>query len=191
MATKKSGSFWIGWANTNAKNSKSVEDLAEPFRSRVKDFIAALEAAGADVEVTATLRHPKRAYLFHWSWLIAVANTKASAAGPLAGVDIKWDHGSAAASKKGAREMVDGFGLAVPPKSKNAPSLTSLHIKGEAIDLDISWSGNLSVKMKDGSVLSVPFKSSANANAKLHKVGASYGVFKLKTDEPHWSINGH
>lgn len=190
MATK-SGSFWVGWANANAKNSKSVEDLTEPFRSNAKEFIAALKAAGANVEVTATLRHPNRAYLFHWSWLIAVGGTKASAAGPIAGVPIQWDHGNATASKKGAREMVNGFGLAVPPNSVNAPSLTSRHIAGEAVDMEITWSGNLAVKMKDGTVASVPFKSSANANTKLHKVGASYGVFKLKTDEPHWSINGH
>ena len=30
-----------------------------------------------------------------------------------------------------------------------------------------------------------------NLNAKLHAVGASYGVLKLKTDAPHWSVDGH
>ena len=191
MATKtKSGSFWVGWANTNAPNSSSVEDLVEPFRSNVKSFMAALKAAGADIEVTATLRPPKRAYLFHWSWKIAVGGAKASDATAMDGVDIEWDHGNATASKKGAREMVNGFGLAVPPKSTNPPSLKTRHIEGKAIDMEIAWSGDLKVKKKDGTVVSVPFKDNANNNTKLHQVGASYDVFKLKTDEPHWSTDG-
>lgn len=189
MATK-SGKFWVDWANANAKNSNSVEDLAEPFKSSAKSFIAALQAAGAAVEVTATVRPPKRAYLFHWSWKIAVGGTKASDAASMDGVDIQWDHGNATASKKGAREMVNGFGLAVPPKSTNPPSLKTRHIEGKAIDMEITWSGNLNVKKKNGTIVSVPFKDDANANTKLHDVGASYDVFKLTTDEPHWSTDG-
>ena len=69
MAKTKSGKYWIAWANAHAKNSSSVADLADPFKTHAKEFIKALEDAGATVEVTATKRDAKRAYLFHWSWL--------------------------------------------------------------------------------------------------------------------------
>jgi len=190
MAKTKSGKSWVAWADLNAKNSSSVDDLAEPFKANVKAFISALEAAGAKVKVSATKRAAKRAYLFHWSWKIALGKAKPSEATALAGVDIEWDHGDAAKSKAGAQEMVTGFGLAVPPKSNVAPSLTSNHIAGNAIDMDITWSGEIKVKKKDGTEVSIAYICDPNANVKLHGVGASYGVKKLTSDAPHWSSNG-
>jgi hypothetical protein len=190
MPKTKSGKFWVDWANINAKNSQSLDDLADPFKSNAKAFIKALEDAGAKVKVSATRRDASRAYLFHWSWLIALDKSKPSAAPARSGVDIEWDHGDAAKSKAGAQEMVDGFGLAVPPKSNVAPSLTSNHIAGKAIDMDITWTGDLKVKKKDGTIVSVTFTSNPNVNTKLHAVGESYGVKKLKTDAPHWSSDG-
>ena len=190
MPKTKSGKSWVAWANLHAKNSDSVDDLADPFKANAKAFIKALEDAGAKVKVRATRRDAKRAYLFHWSWLIALGKSQPSAATAMAGVDIEWDHGDDAQSKAGAQEMVDGFGLAVPPKSTVAPALKSNHIAGKAIDMDITWSGDLKVKKKDGTVVNVPFMADPNHNTKLHAVGDSYGVKKLKTDAPHWSHDG-
>ena len=190
MAKTNSGKFWVTWADANAKNSDRIDDLAEPFKANVVAFKKALTDAGAKVTVSATLRHPKRAYLFHWSWLIALGKAKPSAAPAMAGVDIEWDHGDDAKSKAGAQEMVSGFGLAVPPKSTNAPALTSNHIAGKAIDMTITWTGDLLVKNRNGTVATVPFVSNPNSNTKLHLVGETYGVKKLKTDAPHWSVDG-
>jgi hypothetical protein len=190
MATK-SGTFWVSWADTHAKNSDKISDLTEPFRANVEAFVKALTDAGATVKVRTTKRSDKRAYLFHWAWKIGLGKAKASDATTMVGVDIEWDHGNDADSKKGAKEMIDGFGLAVPPASTNAPSTKSKHISGTAIDMDIKWAGQLDVKKKDGTSVSVPFLTNVNANAKLHAVGASYGVKKLTTDAPHWSDNGH
>lgn len=190
MPKTKSGKYWVTWAKVHAKNSDSVDDLVDPFKSNAKAFIKALEDAGATVTVSSTLRDAKRAYLFHWSWKIALGKVKPSAAVAKPGVDIEWDHGDDAKSKAGAQEMVSGFGLAVPPKSKVAPSLTSVHISGKAIDMDIAWAGDLKVAKKDGTVVEVPFMADPNANTKLHAVGESYGVKKLKNDAPHWSHDG-
>jgi hypothetical protein len=194
MSKTKSGKYWVTWANVHAKNSSKLDDLAEPFKSHVKAFIKALEDAGAKVHIEATRRAAKRAYLFHWSWKIALGKCKPSEAKALPGVDIEWDHGDLAQSKAGAQEMVDGFGLAVPPKSTVAPDLDSNHIAGQAIDMDITWTGELKVKKKDGTkdgtVVSVPYMSNANQNTKLHTVGESYSVKKLTSDAPHWSYNG-
>jgi hypothetical protein len=187
----KSGTYWVTWANTHAKDSSSVEDLVDPFKSNVKSFIKALQDTGATVNVTNTKRSDKRAYLFHWCWLIGLAQAQANQAGLKPGVDIQWDHGNADKSKKGAKEMIDGFGLAVPPNSTNAPALHSNHIAGKAVDMTITWTGAIKIKKKDGSEESVTFMSNVNQNTKLHFVGATYGVKKLATDAPHWSIDGH
>lgn len=186
-----SGLSWITWANTNAANSTDIEQLEATFRQNVKDFKAALEAAGATVSVSDTKRSDKRAYLFHWSWKISQDKCKASEATSMAGVDITWDHGDDAKSKAGAQEMVTGFGLAVPPKSTNAPALDSRHIQGKAIDMDITWTGKIKVKNKAGLEVEVTYNADVNANTVLHSIGATYGVNKLVTDAPHWSTDGH
>jgi hypothetical protein len=191
VANEKSGRFWVSWANENAKNSSSVNDLAEPFQSNVKAFLQALKDAGCDVTVSVTRRSGKRAYLFHWSWLIGLGKVPASDATPLDGVDIDWDHGSDSESQQGAREMIEGFGLAVPPSSTNAPALNSNHIDGQAIDMAIEWTGTANIAKKDGAVVPVEFMPNVNKNIALHLVGASYGVRKLITDTPHWSFDGH
>ena len=84
--------------------------------------------------------------------------------------------------------MVSGWPY--QPDSNITPSLTSNHIAGKAIDMDITWDGTLKVKNKDGTVANVPFMSQVNHNKKLHAVGATYDVKKHKTDAPHWSTDG-
>jgi hypothetical protein len=187
----KSGSYWVTWANAHANASSSVDDLADPFKSNAKDFIKALQDAGATVDVGETKRSDKRAYLFHWCWLIGLGKAKASEATDMTGVEIEWDYGDDDKSKAGAKEMIDGFGLAVPPNSTNAPALDSNHIAGKAIDMNISWKGTIKIKKKDGTEVSVDFMDDVNKNTKLHDVGASYSVKKLTTDAPHWSVDGH
>jgi hypothetical protein len=185
-----SGKYWVTWANINAKNSDNLDDLEPNFRKNVVAFIEALEDAGATVAISATRRSDKRAYLFHWCWRIGLKKIKPSQATPKAGVPIEWNHGNPQKSIEGAKEMISGFGLAVPPHSAVAPSLVSYHIAGKAIDMDLTWAGTLKVKKKDGTVVDVPYLSDPNANVKLHQVGKSYGVLKLTSDKPHWSYNG-
>lgn len=190
MAKTKSGIAWVTWANAHARDSNSVDDLDDTFKTNVKAFIKALEDAGAKVEPTDTLRSDKRAYLFHWCWLIGLGKAKASEATKMTGVDIEWDHGDEKASKIGAKDMIDKFGLAVPPHSTTAPALDSRHIVGKAIDMKITWTDTIKIKKKDGTEVSVEFKADVNKNTTLHDVGASYGVIKLTSDAPHWSTDG-
>ena len=189
-AKQPSGKYWVTWANANAKNSDKLEDLEPDFRRKVEAFIEALQEAGARVAISATLRSEKRAYLFHWCWRIGLGKAKPSEATAKPGVPIEWNHGNLQKSVDGAKEMIAGFGLAVPPHSMVPPSLVSNHIAGKAIDMDIQWTETLEVKKKDGTVVEVPYVSDPNANVKLHQVGASYGVKKLTNDKPHWSYDG-
>ncbi|THJ32175.1 hypothetical protein E8K88_13080 [Lampropedia aestuarii] len=185
-----SGAYWVRWAKDNIPDSSQIIDLRLGFRESVQAFIDALEAANATVLIESTRRSVKRAYLFHWSWRIATEDVRASEAIEMDGVDIQWDHGNDAESKNGALEMVRGFRLALPPRSTVAPSMTSNHIRGEAIDMKICWLGDMSVQDADGNMRTVPFKTNVNTNKELHKVGASYGVMKHLNDAPHWSLNG-
>jgi len=193
MAKSKSGKSWVTWANTHAKGSSSIEELEGTFKTNLNAFKKALEDAGAKVEVESTKRSKKRAYLFHWSWKISLGKCKPKDATAMTGVDIQWDHGDLAKSKAGAKEMVSGFNLAVPPKSNVAPSLTSNHIAGKAIDMKISWdkTKKLKIKKKDGTEVEVPWKENVNLNTALHGVGATYSVKKHTGDKPHWSHNAY
>ena len=187
---KKSGKQWVQWANENALNSNSLSTLSAAFKPKVENFIQALVNGGALIKIETTQRSPVRAYLFHWSWLVSLEKAKPSDPPAKVGVDIIWDHGDDAASILGAKEMVSGFGLAVPPKSQFAPSLTSNHILGNAIDMQITWNGKIKVKAANGSEVEINFTGSQNTNEGLIKLGATYGVLKLRNDEPHWSFNG-
>jgi len=186
-----SGASWVKWRDDNIGKSDSLDDLTSPFKENAKDFVAALRAAGATVSINDTLRDKREAYLWHWAWRIDQDGYDPKKVPAMTGVPIEWDHGSNAKSKAGAREMVKGFGLVEQPKTAYAPSLTSVHLTGNAVDMDISWTGDLKIKKKDGTLVTIKSNPKTGAgNIELHKVGASYGVKKLVRDAPHWSSTG-
>jgi len=180
-----SGAAWWHANQANFPNSSKLADLNPPFRDRAIAFVNALNAAGARVSVTSTLRHPIRAYLMHYCWTIANGIDAPASVPPKPGCAIKWDHGNLAQSKAAAREMVNLFGMA------HVAALQGRHIDGHAIDMNIDWSGTLSITDADGHVKALGAPRSGETNTGLHAVGASYGVHKLVTDKPHWSIDGH
>src|ERR1044072_2266503 len=180
-----SGAAW--WHANQAKfpNSARLADLNPPFRDRAIAFVDALKAAGANVSITAALRHPTRAYLMHYSWTVAKGIDSPGAVPAKAGCPIVWDHGNLAASRAAARAMMGLFGMA------HIAALRSRHIDGHAIDMAVSWNGNLTIKDATGKTHTIGAPRNGNANRALHAVGATYGVHKLATDPPHWSIDGH
>jgi uncharacterized Zn-binding protein involved in type VI secretion/D-alanyl-D-alanine dipeptidase len=175
-----SGSQWISRYPT----STSAYDLISPFREHVDAFIAALQAGGASVSISATLRPPERVYLMHYSYAVA-GGTDPSSVPPMDGVDIDWVHRDSSGnpdlpeSQLAAQQMVNGYGIAYPP------ALSSRHSEGRAIDMTIT---NFSGKtFTNGSGT-----NGAVANqGDLEALGSSYGVIKLRSDPPHWSDDGH
>ena len=184
-ASQLSGSAWWHANQGNYPNSGKLADLSSPFREKAMRFVEALRAAGAEVTVSATLRNRTRAHLMHYSWKVAHGSTAPAAVPAVAGCAIQWDHGDSTRSKRGAQEMVDLFGIVFEP------ALTSLHIQGEAVDMNISWSGTLSILDANGVRHAIGAPRSGEANRDLHAVGATYGVKKLLSDAPHWSSTGH
>lgn len=178
-----SGASWV----KKFPDSKSTSDLEATFSSNVDDFIDSMETAGANVSIGTTLRPKERAHLMHYSYLVAEGQIQPAAVPDLAGVDIEWDHGDAAASVKAAQDMVDGYAIVA------APALNSRHTEGKAIDMTISWSGALNLKDKSGSDTKITTTPRTGENADLVKVGKTFGVIKatFAGDPPHWSTDGH
>jgi hypothetical protein len=183
-----SGKGWVG----KFPNSNSIDTLKEPFRTSAKSFLAALDKAGAAVEISSTLRPPERAYLMHYSYLVANSSLDPAKLPAMQGVDIEWVHTDVAgkidlnASRQAAADMVAGYGIVFQP------ALTSRHTEGKAIDMDISWEGDLKIdKFLGKESTTIKSKPRTGANSELQVLGASYGVHKLLTDPPHWSSDGH
>jgi peptidoglycan hydrolase-like protein with peptidoglycan-binding domain len=174
-----SGARWWHANQARYPNSSSLDDLASPFQGKAKKFVAALQAAGASVRVSATLRNKARAQLMNYSWRVAKGQLAPADVPAIDGCDIVWDHGDLDTSRKAAREMVRLFHIVFKP------SLTSNHIEGTAVDMTITRPSSMT--MVDGNGKSV----TVGSDAALHTVGASYGVRKLASDPPHWSADGH
>ena len=182
-----SGVAWVARFPT----SRTTDSLESGFRPKCEAFLAALGAAGADVEISATFRPPERAYLMHWSFLIHTGEVHPADVPAMLGVDIAWVHlranGTAddAASRAAAAAMVDAYEIAF------RPSLASLHTVGKAIDMSIAWTGILQIKQRNAKTKAIASLPRSGLNHDLWTVGATYGVFKLPSDKPHWSSTGH
>lgn len=198
-ALENSGKVWVQRFPT----SKRVDDLEPRFRASVKRFLSALDDASVTSDISATLRPPQRAYLMHYAWSIVngkVTPDKVPAFVPKAGqrpVNIRWLHLDAAqtpnvaASLAAAREMVKGYEIT---RLKVAPSLNSLHMVGQAIDMTLGWDGEINIKDGTGKTVTIRSLPRSGTNPDLMKVGATYGVHHLiavNKDPPHWSVNGH
>lgn len=179
-----SGAGWWHAHQARYPNSAKLGDLVSPFRERATAFVQALRSAGASVTISSTRRSKTRAHLMHYSWRVSRGEIAPKAVPAVKGCVITWDHGDLAKSRRGAREMADLFGIAF------APSLTSLHIDGRAIDMKIAWTGTLEIRDAEDKLVKLAAPRSGDASTGLHAVGASYGVVKLASDPPHWSDNG-
>jgi len=183
----------IAWFNAYQglyPDDKSVASLAQPFRGNVEQFLAALGAAHAHVKISSTRRPHVRAYLMHYSFDISHNIIKPSQVQPYSGVDIRWDYGNDTLSRQAAAQMAGpaGFQIVHRPAfdwDPNNVAHNSRHVTGRAIDMTITWTGTLHIKKKNGQTVAVTTMS------QLYPVGASYGVFKLISDAPHWSSDGH
>lgn len=179
-----SGAAWWHANQSKYPNSNKLSDLTPPFREKALAFVMALQAAGASVSVSSTLRHPLRAYLMHWCWKVSKRMVDPAAVPGRTGVDIIWDHGNLAVSRRAAEEMRALFGM------RFIASLNSNHIRGEAVDMTIGWSGTLRIKDAAGASHAIGAPRSGARNSALHSVGRSYGARKLVGDDPHWSLRG-
>ncbi|WP_436876521.1 peptidoglycan-binding domain-containing protein [Siccibacter turicensis] len=187
-----SGPYWI----TTYPGSKSVNTLAPSFRYGVENFLAALEHAGAQIIISATLRPPERAWLMHWSWKLFHRQVSPFDIPVHNNINIEWLHRNRnnevdiERTREAARQMVYAYGM---QNLCVAPALHSRHTEGKAIDMTISWLGNLMLKGSKGNTVCISSLPQDGMNAELHAIGAEYGVIKYhggSHDKPHWSSDG-
>ena len=192
VSLEPSGRSWV----SQYRGSHCLQDLRLPFRGYAEAFIGALRAAGATVDINATYRPPKRAYLMHWSWKIAKNRVSPEDVPAMDGVPISWEHYDTAEkyadvrSVAAARDMVRGFQM---ERLGVAPSLRSRHTVGCGIDITISWTGDLLIRDAYGNLVEIDRLPRTGMNSQLHRVGESYGVIKYNRngrDDPHWSDTG-
>ncbi len=176
-----SGPYWVNSFPT----SRSISDLASPFRERVQSFQKALIDAGAQTIVAATYRPKQRTYLMHYAAKISRGIIAAEDVPSMAVVDIDWVHYTNAGSVQAADQMVDEYGI-----GGNPVALESLHTQRLAIDWNITWENTIKVKKSNGIIVALGSPNNGASNDDLFAVGESYGVYKLESDPPHWSYNG-
>lgn len=182
-----SGREWWEANQRRYPNSSSIGDLESGFRGRVEGFISFLRDAGASVRVSSTRRNAIRAHLMHYSWKVAYGIVKPDDVPQRSGLSIDWDHGDIDASRQAAMAMVRLFNMV------HIASLQSNHITGKAIDMNISWTGKLILKIPLACGLFEITEGPQNGqeNRELHRYGNQYfEVRKLQSDPPHWSHNG-
>ena len=181
-----SGVAWVARFPT----SQSTDDLTPVFRDEVNRFIAALKAANASVKISETYRSRERAYLMSYAYAIARENFSPARVPAVEGVNICWLHDDSegnpdlAASNKAAEQMVVAYNIAFKP------TIDSLHIERRAIDMTITWLGDLKILDGMGKLVTIKSTPRNGTNAELDKVGATYGVTKLVSDPPHWFDGG-
>lgn len=181
-----SGLDWYKKNQSKYPDSDSLADLSGTFKTNATNFINALKDAGAKVSVNSTLRDPTRAFLMHWAWKVAKGMVKADKVPSKSGVNIEWDHDDDKESQKAAQDMIGPSGF----KMAYIAVLDSNHLTGQAVDMDISWSGTLKIKNAKGEDVEITTSPTNGNNKDLWAVGETYGVKKLASDPPHWSFNG-
>src|SRR4051812_4326470 len=80
-----SGSQWVPRFPTGT----STNDLTPMFRRSADDFIAAIQAAGGTVRISASYRPKERACLMHYAAAIANGSITPERVPAMAGVDIE------------------------------------------------------------------------------------------------------
>jgi len=183
-----SGPDWVKLFPT----SVSTHDLIPSFRKSVEGFLDALRQAGTSVRINATYRPPERAYLMHYAYRIAREGLDPVTIRSFWGLPIRWLHLDSEgdpdlpASVQAAEKMVRAYGIAY------APAMYSTHTEGRAIDMTITWDGDLHILNATGQLVNITSEPRNGAdNSVLHTVGASYKVIKMVGDAPHWSDDGY
>ena len=170
--------------------SRSLRDLNVTFGAQARRFVAALEEAGASVDVLTTRWSTEAAYLMHWAWRIAQEACDPRRVPAMEGVNIAWWHGDVHASREAAQAMVEAYGI---DAFGVAPSLNSPHIRGDAVDMGICWEGVIPIRDAGGIEHLIASDATDSVNQELVAVGETYGLVyapNVVGNPLHWSADG-
>ena len=194
-----SGPSWAG----RFPDSRSVGALSGAFRKDVSVFMTAMRHAGITVRTLSTRRPAERAFLMHYSWLVAKRKLSAlrvprfRASKHHKPVSICWVHAGAhganlRASIAAARKLAAALGVA---SLRSAPLLTSLRTEGLSIAMSTTWKARrITIANAAGHRVTIHSTPHDGLNKTLIAVGATYGVIhfiKAAQAMDVWSVNGH
>lgn len=103
---------------------------------------------------------------------------------PMVGVAIDWVHLDASdqpdipASRSAAMQMVSAYGIVA------APALQSRHSEGEAVDMDIAWSGDLDINNNVGTTQTITTAPRSGENPDLQSIGISAAKAAFANSSP-------
>ena len=166
------------WAS-RFPGSQSLDDLNQDFGPHARSFVDAIHDAGGGTRISATYRPRERAYLMHYSYLVGNGDVQPKDVPGMDGVNIDWVHDTDKESVQAAAALAKAFDIVY------APALISRHTEGAAVDMTIT--GIIGKDMVNGAGKTVRINNKSDLNG----VGSSYGVYKLNSDPPHWSDDGH
>jgi hypothetical protein len=143
----------------------------------------------------------------HYSWRIAYNGFNPQDVPDIPGVGIIWIHRdingnySSELSIQAARDMVNAYKIS--RDLDTAPAITSRHISGLAVDINIRWENlnddtRIFIIDKSGQIIEVKRTNKsktydANLDPAIIEAGRSYGVIKFHNptkDPVHWSNDG-
>ncbi|MCP4805550.1 MAG: hypothetical protein GY913_15565 [Proteobacteria bacterium] len=172
------------------------------FSDRIGQLVSELDAQGAEVYITSTIRSRHRGYLMWGAFILSRATTEAQVEQKLAllatrdqewglATPITWRHPDGwEATIESARRMADAYDV-VYATEKGARS--SNHYDGTAADLVVlAMPREVTLTAPDGSShtfdLSDPSETRDLSISKdmVEWVERHYGFVKLKSDYPHW-----
>jgi len=201
---RKSGSHWKQIADDRwGGATPDIAELESGFGSDLRAFLDMLAANNITYVLESGYRPPERSYLFHYCVKVWKRKIAPKDVPSMAGVDIVWDHGNAAASRAGAEALATAFGLV------GVAAHPSNHNSGKAVDMKLDFSGNPTNRLtytKDGRTITRTIRTDDEARVgvkakgksisnierrELSKAGADFGVRRaVDNDIVHWSRTG-
>jgi hypothetical protein len=196
------------WSSRFPNTQGETEQLAElralrpDYAARIASLIAQLRRAGADVELTSTVRPRERGYLMWGAFVLSRVSSRKQLDAALASVarrnrewgldvPIRWRHpGGWQATRAAAREMAESYDVVFATEEG---ARSSRHYTGVAADLvATALPRRLRLVAPDGRERSFDLSDAEQTRdlsltpALIEWVEQHFALRKLRSDYPHW-----
>lgn len=202
------GPRWTARYRNPSSREALLEALDETHRNatwptRIRSLIRQLEAQGAQVWVTSTLRSPHRGYLMWGAFVLSKQKTDAQVTATIAmledrnrawGLDtpITWRHpGGTTQTIESARAMKEAYDVVY---ATEGGARSSNHYTGVAVDLvAIGLPAKLTLEAPDGAKRTFDLSDPAQTRdlsltpQLIEWIEEHFQARKLKSDYPHWN----
>ena len=126
----------------------------------------------------------------HWAWRIVEESFDPRRVPELNGMRIAWWHGDIHASQDAARAMIEAYGI---EDLKAAPPVDSPHVRGDGVDMSVSWDGIIPIRDAGGIEHVITSDAMDGVNEELVAVAETYGLLyggNFHDTWLHWSADG-